>query len=67
MRGGGVVGKGPSHINRLFHLQRCASEYVTGMEEAVCRGAVRGVEKPTVDFSKMFQEEEGKKKKKTFM
>lgn len=50
-----MVGEGPSHINRLFHLQRCASECVTGMEEAVCRGAVRGIEKPTVQFSKYFK------------
>lgn len=53
--GGGMVGEGPSHINRLFHLQRCASECVTGMEEAECRGAVRGIEKPTVPFSKYFK------------
>lgn len=51
---GGLVGELPSHINRLFHLQRCMSECVTGMEEVVCRGAVRGIEKPTVQFSKMF-------------
>lgn len=59
---GGMVGEGPSHINRLFHLQRCTSECVTGMEEAVCRGAVRGIEKPTVQFSKMFQRKRRKKK-----
>lgn len=59
---GGMVGGGPSHINRLFHLQRCTSECVTGMEEAPCRGAVRGIENSTVQFSKMFQKKRKKKK-----
>lgn len=31
----GVEGKERSHINRLFHLQRCVSVCVTEMEEVV--------------------------------
>lgn len=35
--------RGRSHINRLFHLQRCVTVCVIeAEEEVVCRGVVRG-------------------------
>lgn len=45
----GAEGKGQSHINRLFHLQRCVSVCVCVsflMEEAVRWGVVKGMAEP---------------------